>query len=101
MAFCIAFCCLFFQNSTTESRAWIGSLSVIVTILIVWCIVTYWGTHWQSKEQAPDRPLVQVESQVDDISDHDVQNGFWEILDIIRHIPDLVRDLAIFEQSTV
>ncbi|KJA18434.1 hypothetical protein HYPSUDRAFT_45294 [Hypholoma sublateritium FD-334 SS-4] len=92
VSFLVAFCCLFFQNSTAESRAWVGSLSVAVAVLIVWCIVTSWES--QGEEDAPDRPLVQVESQVEDDNEEDDEKrsrqGIREILDIIRHIPDLV-----------
>ena len=95
MAFLVAFCCLFFQNSTAESRAWVGSLSLAVAILIIWCIVTSWES--QAEEEVSDRPLVQVESQIEDAED-DIEKeeekrskqGIKEFLDIIRHIPDLV-----------
>ncbi len=95
VAFLVAFFCLFFQNSTSESRALVGSLSVVVAALVVWCIVTYWET--QPKEEPSKRPLIQLESQVDD-SDADeeksVQRGsqrrIKDIINIIRHIPDLV-----------
>ena len=95
VAFLVAFCCLFFQNSTAESRAWVGSLSLAVAILIIWCIVTSWES--QAEEEVSDRPLVQVESQIEDAED-DIEKeeekrskqGIKEFLDIIRHIPDLV-----------
>ncbi|KJA18828.1 hypothetical protein HYPSUDRAFT_69618 [Hypholoma sublateritium FD-334 SS-4] len=93
VAFIVALGCLFFQNSTTESRAWVGSLSIAVAALIVWCIVTYWETP--SKEKVSDMPLVQLESEIDDCDEEQdnrkrSQLGIRDILDIIRHIPDLM-----------
>ena len=93
VAFLIAFCCLAFQNSTSESRALVGSLSVVISALVVWCIFTYWET--QRKEEPSNRPLIQLESQVDDVDEEKgdqrgSQQRIKEILDIIRHIPDLV-----------
>ena len=95
VAFLVAFCCLFFQKSTTEARAWVGSLSFIVAVLIIWCIVTYWNSPVQEEEES-NRPLVQAESQVDDEPETDdgdeekSKHGIWAVLDTIRHIPYLV-----------
>lgn len=93
VAFAVAFCCLFFQNSSAETRAWVGSLCIAVAALIVWCIATYWKTQQEGKPS--DRPLVQPESEVDDINEEEdderrSQQGFGTILDTIRKIPNLV-----------
>lgn len=95
MTFLVAFCCLFFQNSTTEARAWVGSLSFIVTALVMWCIVTYWNSPDQERHY--NRPLVQAESQIDDeiesesgdCNEKKLKHKIWEALHIIRNIPYL------------
>ncbi len=62
VAFLVAFCCVFFQNSTSECRAWVGSLSLAVAILIVWCIIISWGNP--EKKAVLDRPLVSVDAMI-------------------------------------
>lgn len=60
MAFLVAFFCVFFQHSTSECRAWVGSLSLAVAILIVWCIKTSWGDPTPKEEN--NRPLVSTDA---------------------------------------
>ena len=90
MAFLVAFCCLFFQNSTFEARLYVGYVSLIVAALVMWCIVTYWKSLEQERS---DRPLVQLESEVvdevesDDGNEENSKYGTWEVFDIVRRTP--------------
>lgn len=60
VAFLVAFFCVFFQNSTSACRTWVGTLSLAVAILIVWCIWTSWENTIEKDES--DRPLVSADA---------------------------------------
>ncbi|KJA18463.1 hypothetical protein HYPSUDRAFT_218249 [Hypholoma sublateritium FD-334 SS-4] len=95
VAFLVAFFCLFFQNSTTECRVWVGSLSFLVLILIVWCIITFWGKEYQALPQS--YPLVSVEAPLYEEESEEAQSiraptkNIRVLLDILRNLPNLVR----------
>ena len=56
VAFLVAFFCVFFQKSTSACRTSVGTLSLAVAILIVWCIWTSWENAVEKNED--NRPLV-------------------------------------------
>lgn len=79
MAFLVAFCCVFFENSTAETRGFIGSLSFAVAALILWCVATY----WQKYEEVPDRRNLayedrsSIENEDSAFTSNLQNNDFW------------------------
>lgn len=95
-AFLVAFCYLFFQNSTSECRAWVGSLSFVVLVLIVWCVIALRGTDHQNECErvlvSADAPFFKDEF---DSNSEEIQSTLAStkkrILNKIRNLPYLIR----------
>ncbi|KAF8194135.1 hypothetical protein BJ912DRAFT_924219 [Pholiota molesta] len=88
-----AFCCVFFQASDVQSRSIVGTLSVTVALLIIWCIVT----SWETKEEGTGgkRPLAYEERQYSESEDPQAEYSppKHSILKTIRSLPVLSKSL--------
>jgi hypothetical protein len=84
-----AFCCVFFQASDVQSRSLVGTLSVTVALLIIWCIVTSWETKEGTEEK---RPLAYEERQYSESEDPQAEYSppRHSITKTIRSLPVLI-----------
>ena len=57
ISFIIAFLLLCFENSDIITLSFIGSLSGVIAVLIVWCIWRFWGKHPVSDAQPSEKLL--------------------------------------------
>jgi hypothetical protein len=96
-----AFCCVFFQASDIQSRSLVGTLSVTVALLIIWCIVT----SWETKEEGTGgkRPLAYEERQYSESEDPQAEYSppRHSILKTIRSLPVLSKSLDSGETTVV
>ena len=76
VSFLVAFLILCFEGSDIVTRILIGSLSGVITVLVVWCIWTSWKEHPASDAQPCEKSL----SFEDDDSEERSKNFTFEVV---------------------